>query len=156
MQPAPDYIPIIDLPMWLESIAIAAGPYLVFVSLVAMFSIWWERKVSAHIQSRMGPMRTGGWHGWSQSLADGIKLLSKEDLIPDDADRPLFRLAPYMAFVPAFAAFAVLPFSRQFVFIDVDISIVFLFGILALEVLGVILGGWASNSKWSLYGAMRG
>ncbi|MCG3177815.1 MAG: NAD(P)H-quinone oxidoreductase subunit 1, chloroplastic [Phycisphaerae bacterium] len=154
MVPAPDYIPLINLPRPIEAVAVIAV-YLGFVSVVAMFFIWWERKVSAHMQSRLGPMRVGGWHGWSQSLADGLKLLSKEDLIPDEADRPLFRIAPYLAFVPAFAAFAVLPFSAKFAFVDVSITVVLIFGILALEVLGVILGGWASNSKWSLYGAMR-
>jgi NADH-quinone oxidoreductase subunit H len=100
-------------------------------------------------------MRTGGWHGWSQTIADGLKLLSKEDIIPADADRPLFRLAPYLAFVPAFAAFSLLPFSGQFVFLDLPVTVVLIFGVISLEVLGVILAGWASNSKWSLYGAMR-
>jgi NADH-quinone oxidoreductase subunit H len=129
--------------------------YIPFVCLVAMFSIWWERKVSAHIQSRLGPMRTGKWHGWAQSPADGLKLFGKEDLIPRDADGPLFRLATYLTFVPAFAALVVLPFAARLVFADLSVSLVLLFGILSLEVLGVILAGWASNSKWALFGAMR-
>jgi NADH-quinone oxidoreductase subunit H len=150
-----DYIPFLNWPSWLEGLIVMVVAYLPFVCLVAMFSIWWERKVSAHMQSRLGPMRVGKWHGWAQSPADGLKLLGKEDLIPDAADGPLFRLAPYLTFAPAFAALVVLPFSARFIFVDMSISTVFLFGILALEVLGVILAGWASNSKWALYGAMR-
>lgn len=126
-----------------------------FVSVLAMFAIWWERKVSAFIQCRMGPMRVGGWHGWSQSLADGIKLLSKEDLIPADADRPLFRLAPYLAFVPAVTAFIALPFGGLWVARDVDFSLLLLLALLEIEILGVLIAGWASNNKWSVYGAIR-
>lgn len=126
-----------------------------FVSLLAMFAIWWERKVSAFMQSRLGPMRVGGWHGWSQSLADGVKLMSKEDLIPDGADRPLFRLAPYIAFVPALAALMALPFGVYWVFRDLDVALLFILAMLGIEVVGVLVAGWASNNKWSVYGAMR-
>lgn len=126
-----------------------------FVSLVAVIGIWGERKVAGHMQSRPGPMRVGGWHGWSQSVADGIKLLSKEDLIPRSADGVLFRLAPYLAFVPALAGFIALPFSAYWVFRDLDVSLLFLLAVLGIEVLSVILAGWASNNKWSLFGGMR-
>ncbi|MBI5866406.1 MAG: NADH-quinone oxidoreductase subunit NuoH [Planctomycetes bacterium] len=126
-----------------------------FVSVLAMFAIWWERKVSAHIQSRLGPMRVGGWHGWSQSLADGLKLIGKEDLIPTEADRPLYRLAPYLAFVPALAAFIFLPFGAYWVMRDLDVALIILLAVLAIEVIGVLVGGWASNNKWSVYGALR-
>src|SRR5690349_1804514 len=81
-----------------------------FVMVFAMFAIWWERKVAGHMQSRLGPNRVGPY-GILQSLADGIKLLTKEDLIPRDADKLLFRLAAYLAFAPAFAAFLALPFA---------------------------------------------
>jgi NADH-quinone oxidoreductase subunit H len=128
---------------------------LAFVSLLAMFAIWWERKVSAFMQSRLGPMRVGGWHGWSQSLADGIKLIAKEDLIPDGADRALFRLAPYLAFVPALAAFMALPFGVYWVFRDLDVALLFILAMMGIEVVGVLIAGWASNNKWSVYGAMR-
>ena len=126
-----------------------------FVSLFAMFAIWWERKVAGRIQSRLGPMRVGGWHGWAQSLADGIKLIGKEDLIPAGADRPLFRLAPYLAFVPALCAFVALPFGAYWVVRNLDVALIFVLAMVGVEVIGVILGGWASNNKWSLYGAMR-
>ncbi|MDX1681748.1 MAG: NADH-quinone oxidoreductase subunit NuoH, partial [Phycisphaeraceae bacterium] len=137
-------------------VMIVATVFLPFISVLAMFSIWWERKVAGHIQSRVGPMHTGGWHGWAQSLADGIKLILKEDLIPDGADQFLFRLAPYLAFAPVFAAFLALPFGPQWVFEDAfNIGVLYLLAVLAVEVMGVILAGWGSNSKWAIYGAMR-
>ena len=129
--------------------------FLIVVSLVAIYCIWWERKVSGHIQSRLGPMRTGMWHGWAQSPADGLKLLGKEDLIPDEADKPLFRLAPYLAMGPVFSAFMALPFAAAWVFRDFDVGLIFILAMLGIEVVAVILAGWASNNKWSLLGAMR-
>lgn len=136
---------------------IAAVVILPFVSFVAMFSIWLERKVAGRIQSRHGPMRTGRFHGWAQSLADGLKLLAKEDLQPGGADPLLFRLAPYLAFAPAFAGFLFLPWSRDLspLTASINAGVFFLLATLGVEVLGVILAGWASNNKWSLYGAMR-
>lgn len=135
---------------------IAAAVYIAALSLIAMFSIWWERKVSGHIQSRLGPMHTGGWHGWSQSLADGIKLIQKEDLMPEGADAFMFKLAPYMAFAPVFAAFVALPWSQQFCFdAGFNNGIIYILAVLSVEVMSVILAGWGSNSKWAIYGAMR-
>ncbi len=126
-----------------------------FVSLVAMFGIWWERKVAGRIQSRLGPMRVGGWHGWAQSLADGLKLLQKEDIFIAGADRVLFRLAPYVAFIPAVCLFIALPFSAAWVARDLEVGLIFIFAMLGVGVLGVLLAGWASNNKWSMLGAMR-
>ncbi len=126
-----------------------------FISIIPLYTIWWERKVAGRIQSRTGPMRVGGWHGWSQSMADGIKLICKEDFCPAAADRPLFKLAPYLAFVPAILAFFALPFGTYWVFRNLDVGLVFILAMLGVEVLGVILAGWASNNKWSVYGAMR-
>jgi len=137
-------------------VGIVASVFLPAISLIAMFSIWWERKVAGHIQCRVGPMHVGGWHGWAQSLADGIKLILKEDLIPNGADKFLFRLAPYLAFGPVFAAFLALPFGPQFIFErGMHIGVLYLLAVLSVEVMGVILAGWGSNSKWSIYGAMR-
>ena len=135
---------------------IVAAVFLPAISVIAMFSIWWERKVAAHMQSRVGPMHVGGWHGWAQSIADGVKLILKEDLIPKDADGFLFRLAPYLAFAPVFTAFVALPFGPQFVFeAGLNIGVLYVLAILAIEVMGTILAGWGSNSKWAIYGAMR-
>ena len=121
---------------------------------VAVF-IWMERKVSARIQDRLGPTRTGGRFGWLQSPADGLKLLCKEDLIPGGADRLLFRLAPYISFMAPFTAFLAIPFASGWVADRLDTAVFFVLAVAGLEVFGVILGGYASGSKWSLYGAMR-
>ena len=124
-------------------------------NIIPVYFIWWERKVAGRIQSRLGPMRVGGWHGWSQSFADGIKLLLKEDLIPKDADSLLFRVAPYFAIVPASLAFMALPLGATYMFRELDVALIFILGVLGIEVIAVILAGWASNNKWSVYGAMR-
>lgn len=140
----------------LIKVLIVATVFLAGISVIAMFSIWWERKVAGHMQGRYGPMHVGGWHGWAQSIADGVKLILKEDLMPNGADGFLFRLAPYLAFAPVFAAFLALPFGPQFIFESrLNIGVLYVVAVLSVEVMGVILAGWASNSKWSIYGAMR-
>jgi NADH-quinone oxidoreductase subunit H len=150
-----------ELPPWLQELAlkltVCAAGIVPLVSLVAMVSIWGERKVAGRIQSRHGPMRVGGWHGWAQSLADGIKLMAKEDLLPKGADGFLFRLAPYLAFAPALAAFLMLAWSIDLSGLTsgINVGVFFLLAIMGIEVLGVILAGWSSNNKWSVYGAMR-
>ena len=140
---------------WLIRDIITITGIILFVSLGAMSGIWGERKISGRLQSRLGPMRTGGWHGWAQSLADGLKFVQKEDLIPRSADGMMFRLAPYIALIPAIVAYAAIPFGIGWVYRDLDVSLLFVLAMLGIEVLGVILAGWASNNKWGLYGAMR-
>lgn len=137
------------------SLALVLFVFLAFMSLFAMFAIWWERKVAGHMQSRPGPNRVGPM-GLLQSVADGAKLFMKEDLRPDLADSVLFRLAPYLAFVPAFMAFLALPFGPDWTFEPrLSSGLFWILAILSIEIMGVILAGWASASKWAIYGAMR-
>ena len=146
------------VPVWAISLGAAflgVGILVAFVSLVAMFSVWLERKVSAHIQCRYGPMYVGGWHGWAQTIADGVKLLLKEDLIPLGADKPLFVLAPAVVLGAIFGALVALPLAPGFFFADVDMGLFLILAFSSLTTIGVVMAGWASNSKWSLYGAMR-
>src|SRR3982751_6429119 len=118
-------------------VAVVAVVFLPLVSVVAMFCIWWERKVAGHIQSRLGPNRVGPI-GILQSLADGAKLILKEDLVPKDADKLLFRLAPYLAFAPAFAAFLAIPFGPDFTFEPrLSVGVFWILAILSVEVMGV-------------------
>ncbi len=124
------------------------------VQLVVAYLTYVERKVIAHVQLRLGPMRVG-WHGLLQPIADGLKLFLKEDIIPDKADRVVFVLAPVMVLVPAFVVYSVLPFSATFYITQVNIGLFFILAISSLGVFGIVMAGWASNSKYSLLGALR-
>ncbi len=151
-----DLLPSSPLLAFLLKLALIPLVFMPMVSIIAMFCIWFERKVAAWIQSRNGPMHVGGWQGWAQSIADGLKLVFKEDLMPRAADPVLFKIAPYLAFAPVFAAMVALPFGPDFTFEPrLDIGVLYILAVLAVEVMGVILAGWASGSKWSVYGAMR-
>ncbi|MBU1707980.1 NADH-quinone oxidoreductase subunit NuoH [bacterium] len=126
-----------------------------FVFLFALYAVWFERKVSGWMQDRLGPMETGGFQGWLQTIADAIKLLLKEDIIPKDADNILFRQAPYLVFIGTLGAFAVIPFGAQLVGADLNIGLYYVIAISSIVAIGILMAGWASNNKWSLYGAMR-
>lgn len=127
---------------------------LVFLLLYALLAILGEVKISAFMQDRLGPMRTGPW-GIIQPLADVLKLLQKEDVTPARADKFLFNLAPYLSFMAAYAAFAVIPFSSQYVGADLNLGAFYFLAIGSLNVAAIMMAGWASHNKYSLYGAMR-
>jgi NADH-quinone oxidoreductase subunit H len=127
---------------------------LIWVIPFALFAVWWERKISAHMQDRLGPMRTG-WHGWLQTIADILKLIQKEDIIPTAADRKLFILAPYVVFTGAYAAYAAIPFSAAYLGAEINLGLFYVVAISSVVVIGLLMAGWASNNKWSLLGALR-
>jgi NADH-quinone oxidoreductase subunit H len=125
------------------------------VAAGALVFIWLERKVAGRIQDRLGPTRVGGKFGWLQTLADGIKLLGKEDLMPAGADPLLFRVACYVSFCASVGGYLALPFADDWVALRLNVGAFFVLAVLGLEVFGVILAGYSSGSKWSLFGAMR-
>ncbi|NJD69527.1 MAG: NADH-quinone oxidoreductase subunit NuoH [Candidatus Methylomirabilota bacterium] len=131
--------------------------------LSVSYLTWLERKVIGDIQVRLGPMRVGP-HGLLQPIADAIKLLFKEEIVPQAADRTLYLLAPAIALIPALISFAVIPFGDQvrlfgqtidLVITDVNIGLLYVFGVASLGVYGIVLGGWASNNKYALLGGLR-
>ena len=137
--------------------AIMIGVALAVLLLVAPVTgllVVWERKIAGRMQSRFGPNRVGP-RGWLQWLADALKLILKEDLIPTHADRVLFRLSPYLMWMGIFATFVALPLSEAAIVADLNVGLLYLAAVTTLTVVGIIMGGWASNSKWSVLGGMR-
>ncbi|MCI0414643.1 NADH-quinone oxidoreductase subunit NuoH [bacterium] len=127
---------------------------LLFAPLLMMYLTWLERKLVARIQDRWGPNRVGPW-GLLQPIADGIKMILKEDITPSAADRVLHVMAPVLIVIPALMMFGVIPFGRNMVAVDLNIGIFFFISISALETMAVVMGGWSSRSKYSLLGGMR-
>ncbi len=124
------------------------------VSVAVMAMNWLERKALAHFQIRLGPMRVGP-HGLLQPIADAIKLLTKEDIIPSEADKFVFWLAPLIILCASFTVYIVVPFGPTHAITDLNIGILFMLGVSSLSVLGVVMAGWASNSHYPLIGALR-
>ena len=125
------------------------------VAVNALFLIWMERKVSAHMQLRPGPMEVG-WHGAIQTLADALKLMGKELITPKDVDRWVYLAAPIVVFLPVLLSFLVIPFSQSLIIRDMNVGILLILAFAALSVLAVLMAGWASNNKYSVFGAIRG
>ena len=152
----------IDIPLitFLLAVTIAGIPLFVLMALNATVAVYVERKVSAFMMDRIGPMGQGpGLHagkwGVLQTIADALKLLIKEDTIPSSADKLLFKVAPFIIFIGAFLGIAVLPFSSVIQVVDVNIGVFYIIAVGYIGVHGIVMAGWASNNKWSLYGAMR-
>src|ERR671922_333686 len=114
-----------------------------------------EHKILAHMQHRLGPMEAGRFHGWAQLIADGVKFIQKEDVIPRAADRWVFSLAPAVVLVPTILVIVVIPFGPDIWAADLDVGIFFVMAISAVSVIGVLMAGWASANKFSLIGAVR-
>jgi len=138
---------------WIGALLIVTLP-LIFVVIYALIAILGEIKIASFVQERLGYMRTG-WKGTMQPIAEVVKLLQKEDITPDVADKPLFNLAPFLMFTGAFAGFAVIPFSPYFLPSGIELGLFYVLAISSIAVIGLVMGGWASNNKYSLLGAMR-
>src|SRR6201995_2095418 len=150
-----------DQPVWLTLIKVVA--VFAFLVVMTLFSIVFERKVVGRMQNRIGPNRVGPW-GILQSLADGVKLALKEDIIPLLADKPVYFLAPILSAVPAFVAFSVMPFGPQVSLFghhtalqltDLPVGVLVVFACSALGVYGIVLSGWSSGSTYPLLGGLR-
>ncbi len=141
--------------------ALTAGALLVvaflFLNFGAIFSgmcVWWERRIAGRMQSRIGPNRQGlgGFLVW---IADAVKFLLKEDLVPAEADSLLFRIAPYFVLTSFALTFVVLPFGHSVIMADLNVGVFYITSVTALTVVGILISGWSSNSKWALFGGMR-
>ncbi|MFZ5449191.1 MAG: NADH-quinone oxidoreductase subunit NuoH [Thermodesulfobacteriota bacterium] len=124
------------------------------VSVNALFLIWMERKVSAHMQLRPGPMEVG-FHGAIQTVADALKLMGKELITPEEVDKPIYWLAPIVIFLPVLLSFLVIPFSQTWIIQDMNVGIVLILAFSTLAVLAILMAGWASNNKYAVFGAIR-
>jgi NADH-quinone oxidoreductase subunit H len=138
----------------LSAVIVAMLPLFLFILPFALVAVYLERKVSAHMQDRLGPMRVG-YHGVLQTIADIIKLIQKEDIIAKENDKLLFNIAPVLVFVGSYAAFAAIPFTSVFIGAQIDLGIFLIIAVTGLVVAGILMAGWASNNKYSLLGAMR-
>lgn len=139
-----------------QILQLVAGGVLVltFISISAMFLVWWERKVSALIQNRLGPM-TVGWHGTLQTAADMVKLLLKENIVPTGVDKLIWWLAPFFVIIPPVMAFVAIPFGETLIIKDLNVGVLYLTAVTSVCVLGIFMAGWGSNNKYSLLGGMR-
>ena len=134
----------------LKLIAIA-----VIVPGISLVVIYAELKIGAHMQNRIGPYFAGGRWGWAQPLADAVKFLQKEDLIPDEADRRIFKLAPMVSLMATFTVWVIIPFSPTLIVQDLDLGIFYALAVSAFGTLAVLMAGWASANKYSLMGGLR-
>lgn len=128
--------------------------FLPFLLTFTVFAVYAERKIAAFIQDRLGPMEVG-YYGLAQTVADLLKLLQKEDIVPKAADRKLFLIAPVIIFTAIFGGFAVIPLNSGFRGSEAQVGVFYLLAVVSLDVIGILIAGWSSNSKYSLFGALR-
>jgi NADH-quinone oxidoreductase subunit H len=150
----PEFIANFELTPW-WALAIKLVVILSVVPVLALAGGYAMHKELAHLQHRLGPMYPGGFHGWAQTLADGIKFVLKEDIIPTAADKPVFRLAPAIIFVPVLMLYLVIPVDRNLIVEDLDVGIFYLLAISSIGTIGTLVAGWASANKYALIGALR-
>jgi NADH-quinone oxidoreductase subunit H len=143
-----------SLNFWIALI-LKTAVVLVFFLVFPLVVGYIEHKVLAHMQSRLGPMEAGAFHGWAQLVADGVKFIQKEDVVPAAADRSVFSLAPAVAMIPYIVILVVLPFGGTIFALNLDIGIFFVMAMSSVSVIGVLMAGWASANKFSLIGALR-
>ena len=141
---------------WLTVVQYAVLAVVMFgtLAVLALFLVWWERKIAGHIQQRFGPMRNG-WHGWYQTMMDGLKLLQKEDVRVETRDKPVFFWAPVICFVAAFLAYVVIPFGDGLIVADLNIGILYIMAVTTFTIISLLMAGWGSNNKYALLGGMR-
>jgi len=156
LQGLPGFGGMSDQGLFITGAAVMATLMFTVMALCAIVFTWMERKVAGFIQSRYGPMRTGRWHGWAQAVADMLKILGKEDIIPAEADKGLFVFAPLVVLLGSLLAWVAVPWAPGFVAADLDLGLFFIFAASSMVVIGILMAGWASNNKWALYGAARG
>lgn len=125
------------------------------IAIAALFGVWYERKIAGRIQMRIGPQTTGPF-GILQTLADTLKLILKEDITPAQADVRIFRLAPFIVFVPIAASLVIVPFARGFAPLDTSVGMLFFLAVPGMAVIGILLAGWSSRNTYATIGAMRG
>ncbi len=144
------------MPLWLELVLRVGGVVVAFLTLPLLVGQA-EHKVMAHMQGRLGPMYAGGFHGWAQLVADGVKFVQKEDITPREADRAVFRLAPAVALVPYLLVLLVIPLGPDdLVGQPLDIGLFFVLAVVGIGVVAVLMSAWASANKYSLLGGLRG
>jgi NADH-quinone oxidoreductase subunit H len=148
--PAGTFDLLIDIALILVKIAVVVAVVMAHVA----YATYFERKTIGHMQVRLGPMRVG-WHGLLQPIADFVKLFFKEDIIPRDADKPVFYVAPVISLFATMSSLAVLPFFEGFAIADINIGLLFILALSSLGAYGLVMAGWSSNSKYSFLGGLR-
>jgi NADH-quinone oxidoreductase subunit H len=143
------------MPPWLELLVRVVAVLVAFLTLPLLIGQM-EHKAMAHMQGRLGPMYAGGFHGWAQLVADGVKFVQKEEVVPAAADKPVFRLAPAVGLLPYLMALLVIPLAPGVVALPVDIGLFLVLAIVGVGVVGMLMAAWASANKYSLLGGLRG